>query len=31
MPRMARIVIPGIAHHLTQRGNRCEDVFFEDD
>ena len=31
MPRMARIVIPGIPHHLTQRGNRREDVFFDDD
>ncbi len=30
MPRLARIVIPGCAHHLTQRGNRGEDVFFTD-
>jgi putative transposase len=30
MPRMARVVIPGIPHHVTQRGNRREDVFFED-
>jgi putative transposase len=22
MPRLARVVIPGIAHHVTQRGNR---------
>ena len=28
MPRMARIEIPGLAHHVTQRGNRREDVFF---
>jgi len=28
MPRMARVVIPGCPHHLTQRGNRREDVFF---
>lgn len=27
---MARIVIPGVAHHVTQRGNRQEDVFFSD-
>jgi putative transposase len=27
---MARVVVPGIPHHLTQRGNRREDVFFED-
>jgi putative transposase len=25
---MARIVIPGIPHHITQRGNRRESVFF---
>ena len=30
MPRCARVVVPGIPHHLTQRGNRHEDVFFED-
>lgn len=30
MPRIARAVIPGIAHHVTQRGNRREDIFFED-
>jgi putative transposase len=29
MPRIARIVIPGIPHHVTQRGNRREPVFFE--
>ncbi len=28
---MARVVVPGIPHHLTQRGNRREDVFFSDD
>ena len=27
MPRIARAVIPGIAHHVTQRGNRREDIF----
>lgn len=31
MARLARIVIPGIAHHITQRGNRRERLFFEDD
>jgi putative transposase len=30
MPRIARVVIPRIPHHLTQRGNRREDVFFAD-
>lgn len=28
MARIARIVIPGIPHHVTQRGNRREPVFF---
>jgi putative transposase len=27
MPRRARAVIPGVAHHLTQRGNNREVVF----
>lgn len=27
---MARVVIPGVAHHVLQRGNRGEDVFFSD-
>ncbi len=31
MPRIARAVIPGIAHHVTQRGNRREDIFFEEE
>jgi len=29
--RLARVVIPGAAHHVTQRGNRRERVFFGDD
>jgi putative transposase len=29
MPRIARVVAPGVPHHVTQRGNRREDVFFE--
>jgi putative transposase len=29
MARLARIVLPGIPHHVTQRGNRRERVFFE--
>lgn len=28
MPRLARIVFAGVPHHITQRGNRREDVFF---
>ncbi len=31
MPRSPRIVIPGVAHHLTQRGNNKCDVFLDDD
>lgn len=31
MARFARIVIPQVAHHVTQRGNRRLPVFFSDD
>ncbi|MCC6487604.1 MAG: transposase [Candidatus Hydrogenedentes bacterium] len=31
MPRQARVVIPGMPHHITQRGNNRQDVFFVDD
>lgn len=31
MPRVARIVIPDWPHHVTQRGNNRQDVFFVDD
>ena len=31
MARMARVVIPGIPHHITQRGNRKQKVFFYDE
>lgn len=30
MPRVARVVFPGVPHHVTQRGNRREEVFFEE-
>ena len=30
MPRRKRIVIPNTPHHITQRGNRRQRVFFED-
>jgi putative transposase len=30
MARLARIVIPGSPHHVTQRGNRRAPTFFED-
>lgn len=30
MARLARVVIPGLPHHLTQRGNRRQEVFFSD-
>jgi REP element-mobilizing transposase RayT len=31
MAPLARVVVPGLPHHVTQRGNRCEPVFFRDD
>lgn len=31
MARLSRIVIPGIPHHVTQRGNGRQRTFFEDD
>lgn len=30
MPRLARVVIPGLPHHITQRGNRRQRTFFHD-
>src|SRR5690349_7717913 len=30
MPRKARIVMPGIPHHVTQRGNRRQRTFFRE-
>jgi putative transposase len=30
MARLSRIVIPGVPHHVTQRGNRRQPVFFSD-
>ena len=31
MPRFARVVVPGCPHHLIQRGNRRQQVFFSDE
>ena len=31
MARIARVVVPDLPHHVTQRGNRRELVFFEAD
>ena len=31
MARLARLVIPGLPYHVTQRGNRRGTTFFEDD
>ena len=31
MPRLARTVAVGCAHHTTQRGNNRHNVFFVDD
>lgn len=31
MPRLSRTVFAGVPHHITQRGNRREDIFFTDE
>jgi putative transposase len=31
MARLARITIPGVPHHVTQRGNRRQPIFFTDE
>jgi len=31
MPRIARVVVPGVPHHITQRGNRRQQTFFCDE
>ncbi|MEA3328939.1 MAG: hypothetical protein U9Q08_04345 [Candidatus Omnitrophota bacterium] len=31
MPRIARLVVPGYPHHIIQRGNRRQDVFFSNE
>jgi len=31
MPRVARTVFAGLPHHITQRGNRRENVFFTEE
>ena len=31
MPRAARVVVPKLLHHVTQRGNHRADVFFDDE
>ena len=31
MARLARVVVPGCPHHIIQRGNRRQEVFFNDD
>jgi putative transposase len=30
MARLARVVVPDVAHHVTQRGNRRQATFFDD-
>lgn len=30
MSRIARLVVPGLPHHVTQRGNGRQKVFFSD-
>ena len=29
MARLSRVVIPGVPHHVTQRGNSRQQTFFE--
>ena len=31
MPRIARMVAPGLPHHVTRRGNRAQQTFFCDE
>jgi len=31
MPRPARVVLPGLSHHITQRGNYRQQVFYRDE
>ena len=30
MPRKARVVVPGMPHHIVQRGHNCRAVFVEE-
>ncbi len=30
MPRLPRLVVPGLPHHVTQRGVRSLDIFTDD-
>ena len=30
MARLARVVLPGVVHHVTQRGVRSMDIFYHD-
>ena len=30
MARLARVVVPGLAHHVTRRGNRRQQTYFSD-
>ena len=31
MPRSKRIIIPGLSHHISQRGNNHQNIFLEDE
>ena len=31
MARLARVVVPGVPHPITQRGNRCQQTFLCDE
>jgi putative transposase len=30
MARLARVVLPGVVHHVTQRGAHSMDIFYHD-
>lgn len=31
MVRLATVVVAGVAHHVTQRGNRRQETFFQEE
>ena len=31
MPRIVRVTVPSVPHHITQRGNRRQNTFFNND
>jgi len=31
MSKLARVVLPGVVHHITQRGVRSMDIFYSEE